>query len=272
VGLPLLLLLHLIWLSNDLLSLHGSRGIIPWELTDLLRDPWVPGLPTLARIFVPLGISMDTAIILLLSLYAGSLLALALGFHSRVYAFFAWALHLGIVTSGFASFYGVDQISNTFLFYLVVFPAGRAWTFAPRSRDCPREETIPVAFLRVVQIHLCVIYLAAGVEKALGRQWWNGEAIWRAVTQPAFRTFDLTWLSTHPFIPMLAGWATLLVEIGYVFFIWPRRTRTLWCIATIGLHLGLAVFMGLVFFSSVMILLTSCLFLVPEEALERADA
>jgi len=49
VGLPLLLLLHLVWLSNDILSLHGIRGIIPWELTDLLRDPWVPGLPSLAK-------------------------------------------------------------------------------------------------------------------------------------------------------------------------------------------------------------------------------
>ena len=119
VGLPLLLLVHLVWLSNDLLSLHGSRGIIPWELTDLLRDPWVPGLPTLAKAFLPLGISEHTAIILLLSGYAGSLLSLALGFHTRLSAFLAWGLHLSLVTSGFASFYGVDQLANTFLFYLL---------------------------------------------------------------------------------------------------------------------------------------------------------
>jgi hypothetical protein len=123
-----------------------------------------------------------------------------------------------------------------------------------------------------MQAHLCVIYLAAGVEKAMGRQWWNGEAIWRAVTQPAFRTFDLSWLASYPWIPMLAGWGTLVVEIGYVFFIWPRRTRKAWCIATIGLHLGLGLVMGLVFFSSVMILLTGCLFLIPEEVLEPAVA
>src|SRR3954464_6829965 len=77
VGLPLLLLFHLIWLSNDILSLHGSRGIIPWELTDLLRDPWVPGLPTLAKTFVRLGVSERAAIVVLLSVYAGSLLSLA---------------------------------------------------------------------------------------------------------------------------------------------------------------------------------------------------
>ena len=187
VGLPLLLLVHLVWLSDDLLSLHGSRGIIPWELTDLLRDPWVPGLPTLAKAFLPLGISAHTAITFLLSGYAGSLLSLALGFHTRLSAFLAWGLHLSLVTSGFASFYGVDQLANTFLFYLFVFPSGRAWTFASRSASPRREETIPVGCLRVMQVHLCVIYLAAGLDKAMGSQWWNGEAIWQAVSQPVFQ-------------------------------------------------------------------------------------
>ncbi len=271
VGLPLLLLLHLVWLSNDFLSLHGRRGIIPWELTDLLRDPWVPGLPTLAKALLPLGIGEHTAITLLLSGYAGSLLSLALGIHTRLSAFLAWGLHLSLVTSAFASYYGVDQLANSFLFYLFVLPSGRAWTLAarPSSRG---EETIPVGCLRVMQVHLCVIYLAAGLDKAMGRQWWNGEAIWQTVSQPVFSTFDLSGLARHPWIPMLAGWGTLVVEIGYAFLIWPRRTRKVWCIATIGLHLGTCLFMGLLFFSSLMILLTSCLFLIPEEVMQRAVA
>jgi hypothetical protein len=272
VGLPLLLLLHLLWLSNDVLALHGNRGIIPWELTDLLRDPWVPGLPTLAKALVPLGLSLRAAIVLLLAGYAGSLLSLALGFHARLSAFLAWALHLSLVTSGFASFYGVDQLANTFLFYLFVFPAGRGWTFESRSASSRRAETIPVGCLRVMQAHLCVIYLAAGLSKAMGRQWWNGEAIWQTVSQPAFRTFDLSALARHSWIPKLAGWSTLVVELGYALFIWPRRTRRTWGLMTIGLHLGVGVFMGLVFFSSVMILLTGCLFLIPEEVVERAVA
>ena len=140
VGLPLLLLFHLVWLSSDILSLHGSRGIIPWELTDLLRDPWVPGLPTLAKAFLPLGISAHTAIILLLSSLRRKPLSLALGFHTRLSAFLAWGLHLSLVTSGFASFYGVDQLANTFLFYLFLFPSGRAWTFASRPPP-PTERT-----------------------------------------------------------------------------------------------------------------------------------
>jgi hypothetical protein len=277
VALPLLLLLHLVGISSDILSLHGERGIIPWELTDLLRDPWVPGLPTLAKAFLPLGIGAHAAIVLLLSAYAASLLSLALGIAARLSAFLAWGLHLSLVTSGAASFYGVDQLANSFLFYLLVLPSGRAWTFASRSVS-PRERSIPVAGLRLMQAHVCAIYLGAGLFKAMGRQWWNGEAIWQTVSQPAFHTFDLSALARHASVPMLAGWGTLLVELGYPLLIWPRRTRKAWCAATIGLHVGVGLFMGLVFFSSVMILLTCCLFLIPEEVpspavvLERAVA
>ncbi len=271
-GLALLLLLHLIYISSDLLLLHGSRGIIPWELTKLLRDPWVPGLPTLAEALLPLGIGEHTAITVLLSGYAGSLVALALGFHARFAALLAWGLHLSIMTSGGASYYGVDQLANAFLFYLFLFPSGRAWTFGSPKASSSREQTIPVGCLRVMQVHLSVIYLAAGLDKAAGRAWWNGEAIWQAVSQPAFQTFDLSSLASHAWLPTLAGWATLLVEIGYVFFMWPRRTRRAWFVATLGLHLGIALFMGLVFFSSVMILLTGTLFMIPEQVLERAVA
>lgn len=144
IGLSLLLLLHLVWISSDILSLHGSRGIIPRELTDLLRDPGVPGLPTLARALLPLGISEHTAIALLLAAYGGSLLSLALGYHPRLSAFLAWGLHVSLMTSGFASYYGADQIAKTFLFYLFLFPSGRAWTFVPRPASARREETIPV--------------------------------------------------------------------------------------------------------------------------------
>lgn len=266
VGLPLLLLVHLFWLSRDLLSLYGSRGLIPWELTELLRHPWVPGLPTLTKALLPLGSSEHLAVAVLLSTYAGSLLGLALGVQTRLCALLAWGLHLSLMTSGAASFYGVDQLANSFLFYLLVFPSDRGWTLTGAAT----QLTIPVGCVRVMQLHLCVIYLAAGLNKALGSQWWNGEAIWQTVSQPIFSTFDLSWLAEHSWLPMLAGWGTLVVELGYPLLIWPRRTRTASGLAAIAFHLGTAVFMGLVFFSSVMVLLTASLFLVPEEARERS--
>src|SRR6516165_9652918 len=91
------------------------------------------------------------------------------------------------------------------------------------------------------------------------------------ISQPAFSTFDLSWLAKYSLIPMLAGWGTLVVEIGYPFFMCQRRTRKVWGFATIGLHVGIALCMGLVFFSSVMMLLTGCLFLIPEKISEETQ-
>ena len=103
--------------------------------------PGCPGCRPWPRPLLPLGISAHTAIVLLLSRsMPEAYSSLALGFHTRLSAFLAWGLHLSLVTSGFASFYGVDQLANTFLFYLVLFPSGRAWTFAPRPASRPRGD------------------------------------------------------------------------------------------------------------------------------------
>jgi hypothetical protein len=109
--------------------------------------------------------------------------------------------------------------------------------------------------LRVLQLHLCIVYLSSGIEKATGEQWWNGEAIWRSVTRPDLATFDLTTLAQFPLVAMLLCWGTLVVEIGYPAMIWHRWTKLPWAAATIGLHAGIAIFLGLWSFAALMIVL-----------------
>lgn len=73
-------------------------------------------------------------------------------------------------------------------------------------------------------------------------------------------------MAHHPWIPTISGCLVLLVEVGYAFLIWPRRSRRLWVAATLALHVGIAVFMGLVVFGALMAVLTIAAFGV------RADA
>jgi hypothetical protein len=56
----------------------------------------------------------------------------------------------------------------------------------------------------------------------------------------------------------------LLELFGYAFLVWPRRTRRLTALATLGLHAGIAVTMGLWSFSALMMVLTGSAFLVPD--------
>jgi hypothetical protein len=79
--------------------------------------------------------------------------------------------------------------------------------------------------------------------------------MWRALTRPPF---DL--ISTHiliswkPVLPIL-GILVCLIEAGFPFFIWPKRTRLIWLLCVLGMHAGIGLTMGLYLFSLVMIVL-----------------
>ncbi len=97
----------------------------------------------------------------------------------------------------------------------------------------------------------------------------------RRSLEPVFSTFDLGWLARHSWIPLFAGThGTLIVEIGYP-FLTSGRTAPARLMGHRNDRIAprsTCLFMGLVFFSSVMILLTSSLFLIPEELVEGAVA
>jgi hypothetical protein len=53
--------------------------------------------------------------------------------------------------------------------------------------------------------------------------------------------------------------------LGYALFIWPKRTRRLWAVSTIGMHVGIAIFLGLASFAALMSVLTFSAFCVSAE-------
>ena len=55
------------------------------------------------------------------------------------------------------------------------------------------------------------------------------------------------------------------METGYAIFIWPRRTRRPWIVATVLMHLGIGLFMGLGVFAAIMIPFTLAAFGVNAE-------
>ena len=64
-----------------------------------------------------------------------------------------------------------------------------------------------------------------------------------AATRAPFRR--PAWLADVPWVARAACWATIVVEAGYPVFVWPRRTRVPWVVATIALHVGIAAALSL---------------------------
>jgi hypothetical protein len=239
-----------------LLQLYGNFGFIQWAVIEASNDTWLPSIGKLSVMLQRYGISADDTVRGIFATYLGSLIGLAVGWHSRLFAVIAWLTHILTVNSGDMSLYGVDTMIHICLFYCIWMPVGDSYSI---DRWRAGKSLVPSWFttlsLRTLQLHLCIIYWNSGFAKMLGQQWWSGEAIWRALTQPQFAVFDFFWLAHFPLMAKLVCWSVMIVEAGYPIFIWPQRTRPYWLAGILTLHIAIGVFMGLWLFSLTLIVM-----------------
>jgi hypothetical protein len=273
IGVALVLLIQALSLSAHLLELHGPQGWVQWTVSETKATGGIPRLSWWAAALTPLGISAPDCVRLVFLLNVAGLGMLLTGWRTRWAAVLTWFTHTSLIASGSASTYGVDQFAHILLFYFMWMPVGHALSLDSWSGRVQDHATPGCRLsLRVLQFHLCIVYLASGIEKATGSQWWNGEAIWRATLRSDLAQLDMTWLASVPWLARAACWGTLAVEITYAFLVWLPQTRRPMVFAVLMLHAGIAFVLGLVSFAALMMIWNLAAFLVPESATAFAAA
>jgi hypothetical protein len=152
--------------------------------------------------------------------------------------------------------FGFDDTLGMLLIAVAVGPAGAVLSvdrlLAP-DHAAGRPSVRANLALRLIQVHLCVVYLFSGCGKLLGASWWEGTALWGAAANVQYRTLDLTWLARHPLVVNALTLATLWWEIAYAALIWPRLTRRLFLATALPVHLGIGLAMGMMEFGLAML-------------------
>jgi hypothetical protein len=277
IGLSGALIVQALAIAASIVDLFApTHAIVQWTLTESVLVPGMPRMRWLVELLAPLGVSEAACVRSVFILYVAGLSALMMGWHSRLAAVIAWFTHLTLMMSDRTPLYGVDDFAHIALFYCVWMPVGHAWSLDVSAGRVSAAPSFAARLgLRVLQIHLCVVYLTSGIEKATSPpyQWWNGELIWMTATSPDYGKLPMEWLANVPWLPLVAGLGALFIELAYAFLVWPKRTRVWMAGSTILLHLGIAVFMGLWSFAAVMIVLTASAWVVsPEPGRESQHA
>jgi hypothetical protein len=192
-----------------------------------------------------------------------------IGFASRWTAVLAWLVSLSTVRRAPVALFGFDYMIATWTFYLAAFGASgqslsldryrtvRRATRSSRSLDdrvtAPPSTVSANLSLRMIQLHLCLIYGSAGLSKLMAPEWWDGTAVEMILITPEFRRFNLVWLAAYPSLLNLATHGSLFLEATYPVFIWVRKLRPLIIASMILLHLGIDLILGLTEFGLTMI-------------------
>lgn len=204
------------------------------------------------------------------------------GFLTRITGPLAWWFQLMIVHRLLGSLFGLDQILTYCVMYLAFTPCGAVFSVdawlrrrligaqqPPTSKllawlwpdDRPRVTTNVAT--RLLQLHLCVIYLFGGLAKARGQMWWDGTALWYAVSNYEYQSWDTTFIAAYPSVFTALTHVALLWEIFYCALVWPRWTRPLTLAIAVVVHAGIGLGLGMATFG-IMMIAANGIFLSPD--------
>jgi hypothetical protein len=168
---------------------------------------------------------------------------------------------------------GGDNLAVLLAFYLCFTACGRVWSLdarrarrrvaadppdAPGPAETVRRFTVTVMHncaLLVIMAQMCVLYGGAGLYKVQGDLWADGTALHYVLDTELFRPWPALsdFVDARPMLVAVSGYLTVLVQVAFPFTLFSKLKYAVLAVL-IGMHVGIAVLLGLPYFSAVMIL------------------
>lgn len=243
---------HLVW-GKNLIAFMGPDGWLP---NDVMRDFFRGSF-----VWSHLWYFESPAILWTLHSIALVIFALlTLGLFSRVVPILAWLITIAYCQRLNGAFFGLDQVNGMLAMYLALGNSGDAysldrWLQLRHGGAGPPRATVRTNLaIRMIQLHLCIIYVFGGISKLRGEMWWDGSAVWFSVANLEYQTLDMTWLVQFPWLIALMTHVTVFWETFYCALVWPKMTRPIALIVAVCVHGGIVAFLGMPTFGLAMII------------------
>ncbi|MFD3494882.1 HTTM domain-containing protein [Streptomyces sp. NPDC058690] len=163
----------------------------------------------------------------------------------------------GSVADGFGGTWWLPS-----LFWVLWIGHGLWWAvnrYAPRSE--PRilldviANLVHNATLVVIMAEVCLIYATAGWYKIQGSRWQDGTALYYPLKLDYFTPWpELSGiLASSGVMVMILTYGTVIVQVAFPFTLFNRRVKNVLLVAMMCEHAGIALLLGLPFFSMAMI-------------------
>lgn len=237
--------------TPDLARYFGPSGLVPLDMVRSLQEHAATNdhlrLPGQVREAIPreYGFSyLDhvrsvSGLRIAHTLGLVTLLLFTAGLFSRLTSVASLVVVLSYLHRGPMLTSQVEPILVFVLFYLCLGPSGAvcsidAWR-AGRRRDAslvtlpptPLASPWATVSVRLVQVHLVIVYGMMAVGKMGGHVWWSGMAMWYLIARTEQRMIDLTVLHKLPLLLDVWSYAVMFWQASFPILIWNRLARPL---------------------------------------------
>lgn len=193
-----------------------------------------------------------------------------LGWRTRIVLivfFFAW-VSLIAINRPYGN-QGDNIMRIAFLLMIFADPAG-VWSLdARRKRKQNRSEPtgswfgnlLHNAAVALMIIQVCIVYVSGGLYKATGKPWQEGYAVYNPLNTVRYGPWpELNeMVSSSTLLILGAAWGSILLQVFFPMMLLNRITRVIALLGISGFHIGIAVLMGLAWFSLAMLAIDAML-------------
>ncbi|MCD9197290.1 HTTM domain-containing protein [Aeromicrobium wangtongii] len=244
------------------------------------------GWPSFLGMFTQLGgVAFDLAYLATI----GFGVLMMLGLYTRASSFMTLLLWVSLYVSNPFVGSGGDAILRMVLLYMCLTDSGRHWSLDARRRS--RREQVRLSTgsragvvpawmsntlhnLGIILIvhQVVMVYLGSSFWKVQSPVWKDGTAVYYPLQTDAYSPWHDVLQPLYANATLIAGatYAAVLVQMFFPVLLLYRPTRFLALIAVTGMHLGIGLLMGIMYFSLVMIAVD--MILVSDGSWERAQA
>jgi hypothetical protein len=161
------------------------------------------------------------------------------------------------------------------MLYLCLGPAGSYLSFdhwrarrrAAAVGETPKPSYAAAIALRLIQVHLTVVFVMMALAKVSFPVWWNGTAVWWLIANPQDTLVDFSGLRLHPMAINAWTHAILAFELAFPVLIWVPLARPLMIGLGLLIWTSVALLAGLVSFE--LMLATASLAFVSSSDMRR---
>ncbi|MGO2035467.1 MAG: HTTM domain-containing protein [Brevibacterium sp.] len=193
---------------------------------------------------------------------------ITLGWHTRIILPFYLVLWVSFIELNDGAGDQGDNAYRMFMIALLFADTTRRWSLDARRRrrsaDFPdadggqwRWALIMANNLAIVVLafQVCAIYMSGGLYKAGGSAWQHGFAVYNPLHTQQFGTWPVLsdlFTAWGPAVVAIS-WGSVLFQCAFPFMLFNRYTRIIGLLGILSFHLGIALLMGLPWFSLTMI-------------------
>jgi len=228
--------------------LWGANGVFPRDVSNMflsLKSSW--SLYNLAP-----NEAWETALFIIGMIVTALFTA---GFFTRVTSVLFFVFTFSLYTRNEILLDGGNNLLILIAFFMMfVDSSGRH--VPGRGASAPNPFVALVHNLAIVAMigQVSILYFTSAWAKMMGHMWQDGTAIYYVLRTSEFHLSPLTDLIIHnAFLVVVLTYGTILLQIGFPFMIWNRTLKYPWIAGACAFHVGIAYFMGLVWFSLTML-------------------